>query len=505
MLLNYFGQLEMQTKKRKGRKPHTMFLDPWLQRTLEINPLLGGLPAASHQVIIPPLKLRKPASSSVTEISLPRKRGRPRKHPISAPPLQTTSLAGTNLAVTAGTKRSRSGDDSSISKQLRSNGFPPAAQNTPTNTTFLSFSHPNASMSASITVDSALQLRWQPPNLQVPTRAPHPSLPLPGSKRNPDPTSFTFALPVLAPPHSAGMDAAMDVEPLSSSRRLPPSLVDLGRHWPKGQIGPSDIETASSVTYRCHTHYDRSIDAWGVRSIKNGLDQLYCYIPNHYKNGLRYLNYRTAQLLQGAEASFRVPRAFSTPQKKRNARNLRDFIQRALIYHHSVREAVFREVREQCYGGRDPTTVRPNLSKSVRLPTLDTWLLQEYAFWDLGEGNFDRKRLEAALKEYDPLDLGTAIPSYHIFSETNQLSVDWEAWANTKQRRQVFGFDHPPSEKDAAMNKEAGIPVHPVVEGIPMKPDWFRKIVEGTIREEASDMVRPTTLIDVSGVHTIDF
>ena len=60
---------------------------------------------------------------------------------------------------------------------------------------------------------------------------------------------------------------------------------------------------------------------------------------------------------------------------------------------------------------------------------------------------------------------------------------DWVRWANTKERRLIFGFNYEPSERDVAMHNEAGIPVQPVVEGVTMKPDWYKEIVEKQIKK----------------------
>ena len=88
-------------------------------------------------------------------------------------------------------------------------------------------------------------------------------------------------------------------------------------------------------------------------------------------------------------------------------RDLKINVQRMLVFHHNVREGVFREIRDKCYSGRDPTTTRPSGTMAIRLPTMDTWLLHMYLIEKVGMPYFNAKKLEDAVKAgTDPLHLG---------------------------------------------------------------------------------------------------
>lgn len=322
-----------------------------------------------------------------------------------------------------GKKRSRSREDGHPNKQARSKINPPTASTSASVTPtpfpqyatvaqgnhaqmlpngYMSFSHPHG-VSASFMADSAIQLRWQPPSLALPL--PYPPLPTVFRPDSYYRNEYTFRTPITLPTPSPSVDVPMKDETGDDKRRLPaPSLVDLSRHWPKGLISPSAISAASGAAYKCHTHYELDLGGWSVRSIKNGMDQHHCFVPNHYKNGLRYLNYRMAQLAYAADAPFRLPRSSSTTQQRERLRSLRDLIQRALLYHHAVREAIFREIKDRCYGGRNPASAKPS-TMLVRLPTLDTWLLHEYVIGGTGKGEFNSRKLELAAHDHDPISL----------------------------------------------------------------------------------------------------
>ncbi|KAJ3556695.1 hypothetical protein NM688_g1881 [Phlebia brevispora] len=487
-------QLEKQTKKRKGRKSLNPFLDQWLQRSLEIRPLLIGYPETSHEVAIPQWKPSKPVSAPVTGASPPRKRGRPRKvastgavSPSPAPAdaaLSSSSSKGRKrlrsehvdqpnkqargddyIPLLVSTSQPPSGPSHDISrattryKPIYSDGFLPAPVN---DAGVFAFQHAYGHVSGSLTVDPGM-LQWGIPGWPIHSHTSHP-LPPSVAGKGPNQHRYTPIAPAQLPTPSS----SSDVEMQDDSTPSPVKLVDLSRHWPKGLISPGALSAASGTAYKCHTHYEPLVHGWGVRSVKNGMDQHYCYVPNAYKNALRYLNYRVAQLACAVDTPFHLPRASSAQQKER-LRSLRDIIQRALLYHHSVREAVFSEIRERWYGGRTPATAKPSEDWAIRLPTLDTWLLHEYVIGVTGRDQFDSRRLEAALRKYDPRLLA------------------WTQWANTSERKKRYGFNYPPSEKDEAMNEEAGISYGPVVEGIPTKPDWLKVSVEKEIKAIRED------------------
>ena len=150
-------QLEAQLRRRKGRKPHTTHLEQWLQRTLEIAPLLSGTPSRSHKVEIPPFRVPSmsiSASSSGTESAEPRKRGRPRKHPL---PASTSSAAPPSTGSSSSSKkRSHADDGSNASKQLRSSSYVSSASASTSfgTTSYLTFPYD----SRSLTVDPTLAL-----------------------------------------------------------------------------------------------------------------------------------------------------------------------------------------------------------------------------------------------------------------------------------------------------------------------------------------------------------
>ena len=45
------------------------------------------------------------------------------------------------------------------------------------------------------------------------------------------------------------------------------------------------------------------------------------------------------------------------------------------------------------------------------------------------------------------------------------------------------------------MHKEAGIPVYPVVEGTPVKPEWLRQVVEKECKVILQDQSRTVSLV----------
>ena len=47
----------------------------------------------------------------------------------------------------------------------------------------------------------------------------------------------------------------------------------------------------------------------------------------------------------------------------------------------------------------------------------------------------------------------------------------------------MYGFDFPPSEKDIAMHEEAGIPINPVVEGVTVKADWYKRVIDEQLKK----------------------
>lgn len=268
-------------------------------------------------------------------------------------------------------------------------------------------------------------LRWQPTNVAAPqsrlSRPPFP-VPIPVEKPHPQaavavqfrpPASASTSAPASVPAPAAATPAVRATSSSSTRRTTTHSstssggltIVDLRSLWPRGPITPAALSAATSTQYVCHTHFDPAMHAWVVRSMKNRIDQHYCYIAQRYKPGLRYLNYRIAQLAQGVTASFSTAR-MPSKEKRQQVRDLRTTVQRALVFHHNVREAVFQELRDRYYAGRNPINSKPSGSLAARLPTLDTWLLHEYIIGQSGPAFFSKKRLETAAQDHDPLKLG---------------------------------------------------------------------------------------------------
>lgn len=400
-------QLSAQLGKRRGRKPRTLFLEPWLQRSLQIAPLLDGIPRETHRVAIPaplPPPPKPTSTASVGPSPLPRKRGRPRK--LLTPDRPATSSAPPEASpVTYARKRSNTGgsEPEGAVKHARPNhylpypalpaGAYPAAY--PANLEL-----PNAYANLGDTLNDQLSLRWQTPNMYAAMRGGHHPVTHATTRiYQAAPTMMAFRIPAGTLEDYGMVDAAPP--------RVHVAIVDLGKLWPKGQLSPGILSGASSSYYKCHTHYEPDLGGWGVRSIKGTLDAHCCYVPNRYKNALRFLNYRVAQLAQASEVTFYVPRSQSTQEQRQAIRDLKITVQRMLVFHHNVRERILGEIRDKCYGGRDPTTTKPSGSMAVRLPTMDTWLLHMFLIENVGMGHFNAKKLDDAAKAgTDPLQIG---------------------------------------------------------------------------------------------------